>query len=240
MLHGFTGAPSSFDAVVSRLPSQLHYRAPTLCGHGNPAVGSAVEDFEAEVDRIAGDRWPEKPALVVGYSLGARLALGLATRHPEKVGALVLISVQAGLRTDAERLERQKKEAAQIALLEQEGLQSFVDQWEGQPLFESQAGLPAPIRRVERGRRLSHTALGLAHSLRTTGLGRMPDYWPALGALRMPVELLAGARDERFCSLGRAIAGAMQKSRLTIVPDTGHNLLLERSESITEAIRRLS
>jgi pimeloyl-ACP methyl ester carboxylesterase len=92
LLHGFTGAPGAWDAVRAQLPAAT-VEVPWLIGHGVPEAAPEVCDFEAEVDRLAA--LLAEPCVVAGYSLGARLGLGLLVRHPEKVRAAVLISGSA-------------------------------------------------------------------------------------------------------------------------------------------------
>jgi 2-succinyl-6-hydroxy-2,4-cyclohexadiene-1-carboxylate synthase len=238
LLHGFTGAPSSFDTLVSELPGALRVLRPFTCGHGVPPAGAGVNTFTEEVERLAALLDAEESAVVAGYSLGARLALGLALAHPSRVRALVLVSGSPGLRSEAERAARRDRDEHLARVLEREGLEAFVDLWEKEPLFATQSALPEAVRSAERARRLGHTASGLAQALRTTGLGQMPDYWPLLGSLRGPVELLAGGLDPRFCALATAVVGELSAGRFTAVPGAGHNLLLERPLSVAEAIVR--
>jgi pimeloyl-ACP methyl ester carboxylesterase len=42
-------------------------------------------------------------SIVVGYSMGARLALALAIEFPERIGGLILISGNAGIESDGQR-----------------------------------------------------------------------------------------------------------------------------------------
>lgn len=237
LLHGFTGAPSSFDAVLAALPRPPRVIAPFLAGHGTPGAAPDVESFESELDRLAA-LLPEGRHGVVGYSLGARLALGLLVRHPARFSTGVLVSANPGLASERERAERRRGDGEWRRLLDEQGLEPFVDRWERLPLFASQAALPEALRRSERARRLGHTASGLSRSLALTGLAEMPDYLPVLGAIEARVEVLAGGLDERFCAHGEAIVGRLPRGRLTRVADAGHNLLLERPESVAEAIVR--
>jgi 2-succinyl-6-hydroxy-2,4-cyclohexadiene-1-carboxylate synthase len=238
LLHGFTGAPSSFDAALEALPEPARVLAPWLTGHGVPPAALEIETFEGEVDRLAA--WiPEgERAVVVGYSLGARLALALAIRHSDRVQALVAISGSAGLPTATERGARRARDAALAQRLERDGLAAFVRFWEDQPLFATQTRLPPALIDAERARRLGHTAEGLAHALARTGLAEMPDYFPTLPRLHAPVEVLAGELDPKFSALGRALAGALPKGRFTPLSGAGHNLLLERPTAVAAAILR--
>lgn len=239
LIHGFTGAPSSFDGVLSRLPApRTTIAAPFVTGHGAPPAALESDRFEAEVDRLAALIPAGERAVVVGYSLGARLAFGVLVRHAHRVRSLIAISGSAGLASEAERTERRSRDHALARKLESEGLEAFVRFWEDQPLFASQRALDPALVAAERSRRLAHTAAGLAHSLRTTGLAEMPDHAPALARVDRPVELLAGGLDARFCTVGRALERTLPRAHLTVVPDAGHNLLLERPEAVAAAITR--
>lgn len=237
LLHGFTGAPSSFDAVVRELPSEVHVVAPYLMGHGRPPAALEVTSFEAEVDRLANCLGPGEWE-VAGYSLGARVALGLLVRHRQRFVRGVLLSGRPGLASTEERAARVDADEELARELEREGLAAFLDRWQNLPLFASQRSLPAELRRDERRRREGHAAAGLAHSLRVTGLGRMPNYWDELGSLNMPVDVLAGGLDSTFCALAEAVVGKLPKARFSCIANAGHNLLLERPADVARAIAR--
>ena len=93
LVHGFTGSPTSWEAVVARLPSDWTVIAPALVGHRGGPVGDPGRGFEAEVDRLA--EWvrarTSEPSHLVGYSLGARLGLGMLVRHPAQFARATLI-----------------------------------------------------------------------------------------------------------------------------------------------------
>jgi 2-succinyl-6-hydroxy-2,4-cyclohexadiene-1-carboxylate synthase len=239
LLHGFTGAPSSFEGVLRALPACGVALLPTLAGHGGPRSCEA-SSFDGEVDRLAALMRASRvaPAHVCGYSLGARVALGLALRHAELVETLTLIGVHPGLESPAERRDRLESDARWISLLETRGIATFADAWAAQPLFETHARLPPELRNAEGRRRLNHDAGGLAHALRVLGLAAMPNYRPELGAVRAPLELLAGKLDEKFVRIAEGVLGKFASARLSVVADAGHNLLLERPRAVAEALER--
>ena len=235
-LHGFTGSARSWDFLGDSVA--FPRLAPALLGHAGSAAANDVTSFEGEVDRLAALATGASALHVVGYSLGARLALGVALRHPSRVARLTLVSAHPGLASESERVARRASDAAWCELLETRGVEAFVAAWQAQPLWASQARLPPHRRTQKQKERLSQTASGLCRSLRVTGLAEMPNYTPLLAEIQAPTTIIAGALDLKFCDLARALARHITKAELEIVPDAGHDLLLERPDFITEVIRR--
>ncbi len=218
-LHGFTGAPSSLDALA--LPEGSV--TPALGGH---LTTEARGSFDDEVARVAA--LGAGCTAIVGYSLGGRLALGALARYPERYERAVIISAQPGLTSDSERAARRVADRRFVDLLLERGLEAFVDAWQALPLWASQGQLPAAVKSEQRAQRLRHTAAGLAASLIQHGLGEMPDLRADLRQVRTRVEILVGERDPKFVALGRELSELLPSARLTIAPGAGHNLLLER------------
>lgn len=224
LLHGFTGAPCSWDAVRERLSGPAV--APALPGHG----GAHVAGWEEAVDRIAARA---AGAHLVGYSLGARLALGVLVRHPGLVRRATLIGVNPGV---DDRAARVRWEDALADRLEADGLGAFVAHWEQLPMWASQARLPEATRAAQRRVRMGHDPGGLAHSLRALGLGRMPDLRPALPTLDTPVALVVGGEDDRFRAVAEQMAAVMPTARVHVVAGVGHNVVLEAPEALARLL----
>jgi 2-succinyl-6-hydroxy-2,4-cyclohexadiene-1-carboxylate synthase len=244
-LHGFAGSPRSFAPIIEKLSLGRAVFAPALVGHDRsqashvpPEEPATANPLEHEVDSLAG-QIREHVGLgvhVVGYSLGARLALGLCVRHPDLVGRATWIGVNAGLETDREICERHATDAKWCELLETGGIETFVAAWETQPLFETQKRLAASVLERQRRERLSHSASGLAHALRRVGLAEMPNYWPALARLTPPVQLIVGELDAKFKTLAERAACELPRASLHVIPNAGHNVVLEAPLAVLECL----
>lgn len=233
LLHGFTGTPTSFDAIVDALPRHERVLRPAISGHGTNV--SIATGFVDEVARLARFVHAEEAASlhVAGYSLGARLALGFSLEHPELVRRLTLIAPSAGLSEVEDRHARAVADDSLAALLRCQGLAPFLERWEAQPLFASQRLLPAEARAKKFVERSSHDPDALAASLAALSKGRMPSYWERLGELRMPVTLVVGALDTKFVSEARAMKERIAQAELFLVPDAGHDVVLERPAELS-------
>ncbi|MBV9356830.1 MAG: 2-succinyl-6-hydroxy-2,4-cyclohexadiene-1-carboxylate synthase, partial [Chloroflexi bacterium] len=233
LLHGFMGSAESWAPRAAVFAARgMRTIAVDLIGHGrsdapaDPArygMERCVEDLVEVLDRLHLPR-----AAVLGYSMGGRVALHLASAAPERVSALVLESASPGL---ADALERERRIASDEALADallQDGLDAFVDRWERQPLFASQRSLPPAERDRLRAQRLRQRPLGLANSLRGYGTGRQPSLWDGLVAVATPTLLLVGALDEKFRTIGQSMVAALPRARLVLVPGAGHTVHLEQ------------
>lgn len=235
LLHGFTGHPASFQKVLAQLPLQTRVVCPVLPGHdGSEPSPGAAPDFQSAVDRLADELRAAHlgPLHLCGYSLGARVALGLLVSHPELFAGATLISVHPGLTDPAERRERAAADERWAALLQDQGLAEFLQQWARQPLFATQAALPAAVLAAQDAVRRRHSATGLALALRVLGLAQMPDYAAALPALRLPVRLVVGAHDPKFLALAERVAARLPQAAVVRVPSVGHNVLLEAPDAV--------
>ncbi|MCX7623424.1 MAG: alpha/beta fold hydrolase, partial [Thermomicrobium sp.] len=180
-------------------------------------------DLVALLDALAIPR-----CVVLGYSMGGRLALHLALAAQDRLTALVLESASPGIADAAERAERQRTDEALARAIEERGTSWFADHWEALPLFASRRALPDAQRIRLREAWTTQRPHGLAAALRGFGAGTMPPLWDRLGELRLPVLLVVGALDAKYVAIGQAMAERIPESRLAIVPEAGHTVHLER------------
>jgi 2-succinyl-6-hydroxy-2,4-cyclohexadiene-1-carboxylate synthase len=167
--------------------------------------------------------------IAIGYSLGARVALGLVIAG--QVPRAILISVNPGI-ADAERAARRANDAAWAARLRERGIADFIAAWEAQPLFATQGRAPIERLAARRTRRLALDPELLAQSLEAMGLAEMPDYRAVLGGAH--IALVAGADDPRYLAIARGLGAPLE-----VIANAGHDPLLEQPEALGAALARL-
>lgn len=235
-LHGFLGSPALWEGTAKQthLPCYHEY----LPGHGPEPWTLPDADFWTVIDALC-KRIPFPRFALFGYSLGARLALALALRHPDRVSSLVLVGVDPGIASQEDRSARQAWEDSLSEQLTTRGLAAFVTQWEALPLFDSQKRLPESIRSRQRAERLHHKESAIAWSLRTLGTGRMPDLWPLIPSLRVPTQVISGALDAKCTEIGKRLCSLSPFFMQHIIPDSGHNPVLETPERLLTLLTTL-
>lgn len=240
LLHGFTGSPQSWNRVVRCAELEPAPLVPFLAGHGRDWRGSDVESFENEVTRLVSlASSADRPRLLCGYSMGARVALGLLIRQPHLFDAAVLIGVHPGLLDEATRVERREVDAGRARLLREKGLAAFVAAWEELPLFASQRDLSPDLLADQRDTRLGHDAEGLARALEVLGLAEMPDYRRAVPSLEVPITLMTGSLDAKFSEIAARLAKQNAHVDVETVEGVGHNVLLEAPAAVAAALNRV-
>jgi len=238
LLHGFMGAPRSWERVVSAADFPDVPAAPLLMGHGADWKRNRVASFEGEVARLLAIATSmARPRYLCGYSMGARVALGMLVSGSDLFEGAVLIGVHPGLDDVRARAERRTTDAERARVLRNDGLTAFVAAWEGQLLFASQQDLPAEILDLQRQTRLDHDAEGLAACLEVLGLGAMPSYAGSFSSLDIPITLIAGERDTKFTTIARNLSAETHSGR--IVDAVGHNVVLEAPEVVAMALNTM-
>ena len=182
----------------------------------------------AEIADAAGEG-----SVLVGYSLGGRLALRAVLRHPDRYAGLVTVGATAGIDDPALRSARAEADDRLAAWMEAAPIEDVVSIWERQPLFADQS---EPLVEEQRPGRMSHDPGELAMLLRTAGQGVLEPVWHELLTLDLPVLAIAGARDEGYVAAARRIADTAPRGRAAIVEDTGHAAHLQRPQRVAELI----
>jgi 2-succinyl-6-hydroxy-2,4-cyclohexadiene-1-carboxylate synthase len=229
LCHGFTQTSRSWGLFGELLGASHRVLAVDLPGHG------ASADLDTDVVGAAHallDTVGAEPFDLLGYSMGARVAITAALMQPQGLEALILISANPGIADDAERAARRAADDALADALERSGdVEAFLDSWLDQPLF-------AKLRPddAQRASRSANGAHGLARSLRHMGTGTQQPAWGFLELIEVPTLLLAGSRDEKYAALAMSMSEELPVSTLAVAPDVGHACHLEAPETCAQVV----
>jgi 2-succinyl-6-hydroxy-2,4-cyclohexadiene-1-carboxylate synthase len=219
LLHGFLGDPSVWDGIAT--PKD---RALTLPGHGR---GGVYPSWEKNVDLVAQKLAGAETA--VGYSMGARVALGLLARG--QIKRAILISGNPGL-PRSERPARLYSDIGWSKRFMNEPLADVIDAWEAQPLFASQSRVAPERLAARRERRLAHDGKQLAKAMAMMSIGQMPDYRDVITGDN--VVCIVGADDEKYVAIAQSLPG-----KTIVIPDAGHDVLLEAPDALRDALETI-
>jgi len=227
LLHFFGGSSRSWRAVMDRLPPDLTCVAVDLPGFGGsdpPEPGCTVESQAAAVEALL-DRLGLGPRVVVGHSMGGKIALVLAARRPEQVPGLVLVAASPPGPEPGDEAERRRLLASYG---QREAMEALVRRITHRPLD------PEAFRTaVEDHLQASERAWSwwLQH-------GVQEDLQPRIGQVRASTLLLSGGADPVFRpELPRMVADLLSHARQTTLPEIGHLPPLEAPDALCAALR---
>ena len=224
LLHGWGLSSAVWAPLTTQLSSDLTIHTPDLPGHGAaPAAGETLTDWADVLIPALPDG-----ATVVGWSLGAQLALHLAAHAPHKVGRLVLIAATP----------RFVQAPDWPAALPEATLAGFRGDFDTTP-DATQRRFTA-LQAMGDGRRREVTAAlnaaltpadDIHRAALATGLKLLADtdLRASIGSVHQPVRLIHGAED-RLMPVAAAewLADALPDGRLSVFKDCGHAPLLSR------------
>ena len=227
LVHGFLGSPADWADVLARLSPGIGCDCVALSELGCGSVDEAALALASRLGRHPCD-------LLVGYSMGGRIALELASVRRELAPRLLLLCASPGLDDESERTRRAAEDDARAQEILHDGLDAFVERWYRLPIF-------APFTRhasfsAARVRRAQGEAAFWARCVAGCSPGRGTPRWSAIPALAPRSAYAAGALDERYAAYAARAKSLAPALRTEIVAGAGHVLPLEAPEACARLI----
>lgn len=181
------------------------------------------DTLATEISRI------DPSPVLIGYSMGGRLALHSLLAQPSIWKAAVIISTHQGLTDESERRERRKSDAEWSARALKGEWSEFLEQWNQQGVLE---GVEMPERLSLKDRRAS-----IARSFVDWSLGNQEDLTPRFSKITCPLLWLTGERDTKFTDLARRAVPHFPQGKHRIMPDCGHRVPWEKPAEFSRLCR---
>ena len=238
-LHGFMGNHEDWLKIIERLSQDYYCIAVDLPGHGNSNDAQLLRDswdFENLCKKLYDliCSVTEKQITVIGYSMGGRIAQFFSVTYPEKVNKLLLESTSPGIESSQDRLKRLQQDENLAERLQNEALKDFLDTWYDQSIFYKIKQHPEYTGMIQR-KLLNNPGL-LAQALLQYSIGNQPYLGKSIAVLRIPMQLLSGALDSKYCELMDDLDSRCLNSRHIILSDCGHNCHFEKPVLFAEHI----
>ena len=192
-IHGFLGLPSDWDFL---------------------------RDAGLEVDARRHGEIPSSGDILLGYSMGGRLAVR-ALLDGAQYRRAVIVSAGLGIEGEAERAARRAADEQWARRFEHDEWTSLLRDWNAQPVF----GGHFHARREE-----DIVRSDLAAALRDWSPGAMPPVAQRLHEITIPVLWIAGERDRKYVAEAERAVALLPHGELWICPDAGHRVPWEQPE----------
>lgn len=177
---------------------------------GRPDDWDVLRDAGFAIETPALDAIPPHGDVLLGYSLGGRLALHalLAGARYERA---IFVSTGLGVEGDDARVARRAADEEWAHRFENEDFDAVIASWNAQPVL---AG-PALVRTREDFD---------SRALREWSAGALPAVASRLHELTIPTLWIAGSRDTKYVMEAKRAASLTRNARAVILEDAGHRL----------------
>lgn len=234
-LHGTFQAPGVWSGFEARLAEHgdigdtVHVVAEEI---DPPDTGGACTWAAGLCRRVGTPSGAAESHVLLGYSLGGRLAMHALVRCPRTWSAAVLVAAHPGGGTDAERVAVHRRDAAWAERCRRDRWEDLLAAWDGLPVFGGRPNhAPRPPGGFDRER--------CARTFEAFSRGGQADLRPRLAATRLPPILyVTGADDALYGALGTELAELTPAIAHVVVADAGHRVPWDQPDEFATAVGR--
>ena len=226
IIHGFLGGSKIFDKVIDELQKNHEILIVDLPGHGKSPLEKesyTVYDYaQAVADILAHEKISN--ATWLGHSMGGYIVLAALEKKMAKIDKAILVHS-----TDcADSADTMKKRDEQITSIQQNGVQSFVDN-----SIAKFFGTNALQEDIELARQIGYesTEEGLVAALQA--MKQRPDQKKLLADISTPILIIEG-KDDQVVPPIETENIAVQK----LITNSGHLGMLEDEKAFLKAIKQ--
>ena len=228
LLHGVGLRAEAWNRQIDALRGAHRVIAIDLPGHGDSTLPAEEPDLDRLTDLIAA-RIPGR-ALIIGHSMGAMLALGLAVRHPDKTAGVAALNAVYRRPADAAAAVR-----ARAAALDGVGVadpSATLARWFGAARSPERSACEAWLRGVKpAGYRMAYGVFAQGDAPADA----------ALAALRCPALFMTGAQEPNSTpAMAPAMAALAPDGCAQIIQDAAHMMPMTHPLAVNAALEGLA
>ena len=228
-IHGNFQTAKVWQSLEERMKagfSDLEMITEDLCAKEFQSFDDWTEDFCDRAELAANG----EKSVLLGYSLGGRLALHACIHRPDLWQGVVVVGADPGLGSNEEKNQQFTRDRNWADRLKKEHLEQLVREWDEQPVF---CGIEnsAPRNLDELN------PIQLSQQFEVFSKGLQQNLVPALSELKNPpVLFLAGEKDKKYQQIGDELAELCPVVESRWVEDSGHRVPWENPESFSRIL----
>ncbi|MGD1978351.1 MAG: alpha/beta fold hydrolase [Akkermansiaceae bacterium] len=210
-LHGAVGSFRDWNTLARSFPKEINaidlWR---FFDQGKPTLIEAGEMIAARA---------KQNDVLLGYSMGGRLALHALLEAPSKWKAAIIVSAHPGLTEQRDERLLADQEWADLC---RRNWQTFLRKWNSQGILGT---LPSGLHQAA-----EQDQGPVAGSFQSWSLGAQEDLRPRLAKLNLPVLWLTGEADSRFTDLAHEVVPLIPGAKHQIIAESGHRVPWEQPD----------
>jgi len=231
LLHGVGLRAEAWQAQIDALCAHYHVIAPDMPGHGqspHPTGLRRLADYAQAYLPVLEQLG--RPVMIVGHSMGAMIALELASREPEKVRAVAALN--AIFERSPKAAQAVQERAAALDGVTASNPEATLNRWFADSLSKERDACETWLRAGNpAGYKLAYTAFAHAE-----GPSRR-----ALETLACPALFATGALEPNSTpEMSRAMAGIAPHGRVQIVENAAHMMPMTHADEVNAALLNLA
>jgi pimeloyl-ACP methyl ester carboxylesterase len=255
LLHGFSNEAHIWDDFVPTVSPYYRVLALDLRGHGDsdwhPDGAYDYDDYVADVEQVL-DHLGIQRAVFVAHSLGGRVAMLFAGRHPEQVAGLVIVDSAPELdtrgttRISLDTAEHRDPSFGSVAEYEQMLVHAYpaataraVRRMAEHGLKQRDDGrlvlkMDVAIRGAVGGDGADAEAIAARHD------HFRDEMWSALEKVPCPTLVVRGAASDILSAevADRMADEVLEQGKLAVVGQAGHSVMTDNPEGFADAVGR--
>lgn len=239
LLHGFTGHAHSWESFAAAMQPDYHVYALDQRGHGDSSwtetysTGEMVEDVQRWVTALGLQKF-----VLLGLSMGGRVACQFAAEHPEEVERLVIVDIGPELTRGGAARVMDGARATDVFATPEDAVAAAREANPNADEHESRHRTLHNLMLRDDGTWTYRYDKGLRDGSRTLMRPDSADGWALLRRITAPSLLVRGEVSDL---LSPEIAGRMLREipqcAFAEVPGAGHSIPLERPQGFLAAVR---
>lgn len=224
-LHGFLGTPKDWEFLENNFPTYRQHHLNLLDKKiFNPQKGlkEAGSITNSIVKNLPGEK------ILIGYSLGGRLALQALIAEPSFWKGAVIISTHPGLKTNHEKELRYQQDSYWSDRFRVEPWEEVIADWNAQAVFSG----THPIRKEA-----DYSRDVLAEALKGWSLSRQDDLSAYINKLNLPILWVTGQKDHKFTAIAKNVHLSDSLSKHCTIPSATHRVPWEQEKVFVNKLR---
>lgn len=206
--------------------SDLEMITEDLCAKQFQSFDDWTEDFCGRVDAQANG----EKSILLGYSLGGRLALHACLSRPDLWDAAIVVGADPGLESEEEKKLQLDRDRNWAERLKREPLEKLVNEWDAQSVFCG-IGNQAPRNLGEMN------PDRLSQQFEVFSKGIQQNLAPELAELKnLPILFVSGEKDHNYQGIGEKLAKSSSAIYAQVIADAGHRVPWENPESFVQVL----
>ncbi len=237
-LHGFLGVPTDWAEVVvnvkldlSGTKTEAEIHVPDYFNRPNLGPKNSFDSVATEFVNWIDSNTKNERKILVGYSLGGRLALHIFERNPNLFERLICISTHPGFKAsqDVEKKEREVSDQFWADSFLHDEWAAVIQKWNKQPVFADGAIEP------ERDGSLFRRDL-LAKALTNWSLSKQNDKRLLLKKYHQKISWVVGGNDKKLIDIWQQMKQDGIDIPLEIITAAGHRIHFDNARPLATYI----